>query len=477
MALDQQLRTLINAQNLTGDPSTGRTLPAITSPLAQLGMRLFFTKGLGGEFDAACASCHHPRLGGGDALALPIGVAAIDPDLLGPGRSNAGNLPLVPRHAPTTFNAGIWDHFLFNDGRVEALNPRPRANGGIGGIRTPDSALNVADANAGPNLPAAQSRFPVASDVEMRANLLPGASNDAVRNHLAARIGNYGAGAGQLARNQWLPQFQQAFGVAGGSAQSLVTYANIATALAEYERSQVFVDTPWRDYVRGNTASISDSAKRGAVLFLAAPGNGGGAGCSGCHRGDFFTDEQFHTIAVPQIGPGKGDGAAGSDDFGRGRETGVAGDRYQYRTPSLLNVALTAPYDHDGAYATLTDVVRHYRNPAGSVNNYFNNSRWCEQPQFAALPRNQCTALYPNARANTQLALDKLQADRANRVPRAMPVINISDAQVADLVAFMQTLTDRCAANPACVSRWVPARDGGFDNLQLDAVSQNGSPL
>ena len=84
--LNEKVREIITANDLTGDPSIGRELPDITSPKAQLGMKLFFTKALGGERDAACVTCHHPALGGGDDLSLPIGVDAQIPDLLGPGR-------------------------------------------------------------------------------------------------------------------------------------------------------------------------------------------------------------------------------------------------------------------------------------------------------------------------------------------------------------------------------------------------------
>ena len=475
--LDQQLRDLINAQGLTGDPSRGRRLPEITSPAAQLGMRLFFSRSLGGNFEAACASCHHPALAGGDELSLPVGVGALDPALLGAGRSTASGLPQVPRNAPTTFNIALWNRFLFDDGRIERLPPPPGANapGAGGAIRTPDSNFGQPDPEAGPNLPAAQSRFPVASVPEMRSeDFLPGAGNAAVRDHLAARLGNYGVGAGELARNEWLPLFQQAFDP-NGDAQSLVTYAHIGEAIAAYERSQLFVDTAWREYVAGNNAAMSAAAKRGAILFL-RPANQNGAGCSGCHRGDFFTDENFHTIAIPQFGPGKGDGATGDDDFGRGRESGNPDDRYQFRTPALLNIALTAPYDHDGAFATLTEVVRHYRNPQASATNYVANRRWCQLPQFAGLPHEDCAALYPNAAANTQAALDKLQADRQAR-RRALPPININDGQIADIVSFLNTLTDRCAADRACLAQWIPLRDGGPDGQQLDAVDQHGDNL
>jgi cytochrome c peroxidase len=471
--LDDQLRGAIHAQGLTGDPTRGRELTKISDPLPQLGMRLFFSKSLGGVLDSACASCHHPALGGADGLSLPVGTAAVNPALLGPGRKKKGGVPAVPRNAPTTFNAGLYDHFLFHDGRVESLAPQPGANGAGGPIRTPDVAFGQPDPEAGPNLPAAQSRFPVTAADEMRGGFAPKLGNDALRQRLAARIGNYGAGAGELSPNDWLPLFEGAFGVAD-TPRKLVNYANIETALAAYERSQVFVESPWKSYVAGDDAALSDSAKRGALMFLSPP-NRGGAGCSGCHRGDTFTDERFHTVAFPQIGPGKGDGTDGSDDFGRERESGDAQDLYAVRTPSLLNVALTAPYGHAGAYATLTDVVHHYRNPRASVESFFANGGWCQLAQFKALGATRCAALYPHARDNSELALAKLDQDDANG--RGLPPIRLNDAQVADIVAFLQSLTDRCAADPACRAQWVPDAGGAPDAEQLEAVDAHGKTL
>jgi hypothetical protein len=69
---DTQLRPLITTLGLTGDPSTGRNLPSISDPLPQLGMKLFFSKSLSGDFDTACASCHHhPRSAAATACRCP----------------------------------------------------------------------------------------------------------------------------------------------------------------------------------------------------------------------------------------------------------------------------------------------------------------------------------------------------------------------------------------------------------------------
>lgn len=474
-ALDQALATLIEDQNLAADPLAGRNLPAISEPLPQLGMRLFFSKSLGGEFDAACVSCHHPALGGADGLSLSVGVGATDPDLLGPGRTHAADgIPNVPRNAPTTFNLGLWDQVLFHDGRVQALTVTAGSNGAGGSIRTPDSGFGVADAAAGANLSAAQARFPVTSGEEMRAGLLSGASNAALRDRLAERLGNYGAGAGELASNDWLPAFQQAYGVSSG-AEELITFDNIAQAIGEYERSQVFVNNPWRDYMAGDLNAISDDAKRGAQLFFSRPQDGG-AGCSACHSGPAFSDEDFHTVAFPMIGHGKGDGVDGADDFGRERETGSALDRYAFRTPSLLNVALTAPYGRSGAYESLNEVLRHYDNPGNSVEDYFEGGGWCQLPQFEAMTASDCAALYPRAEANSRAALTKLQQDRAANRSR-LPNVNLNRQERADLRAFLEALTDPCLQDPACYGAWIPPADGGPDQQQLNAINVNGDPL
>ena len=143
---DVELLSLINTASITGDPTTGRTLPDINDPKARLGKKLFFSKGLGGDNDSACVTCHHPSLGGGDDLSLSIGVGAETPDLLGPGRfhdmaaTGYDGSPPVPRNAPTTFNIALWDQAMFHDGRVESIGKTKGVNGDDGsGIRTPDS--------------------------------------------------------------------------------------------------------------------------------------------------------------------------------------------------------------------------------------------------------------------------------------------------------------------------------------------------
>ena len=244
----EALLTLVAAAGITGDPTTGITLPAIEDAKAQLGKKLFFTKGLGGINDSACVTCHHPTLGGGDNLSLPIGVGAETPDLLGPGRFHDSAVvavdggvfdggPTVPRNAPTTFNIGLWDKVLFHDGRVESLGKTAGVNGDDGlGIRTPDSAFDVLDSDSGATLTVAQARFPVTSHEEMRGFTFEfGNTNAALRTALEAKLTAFGG---------WNTEFTAAFG------DPAITYGRIAEAIGEYELSQVFVDNPWRSEER-----------------------------------------------------------------------------------------------------------------------------------------------------------------------------------------------------------------------------------
>jgi cytochrome c peroxidase len=431
-------------------------------------MKLFFTKGLGGDKDSACVSCHHPALGGGDNLSLPIGVAAEVHDLLGPGRrhstsgTNFDGGPTVPRNAPTTFNIALWDKVLFHDGRVECLSTSTQNCVG-GNIRTPDSAFGATDTNAGANLAVAQARFPVTSAEEMRGFVFEsGNTNAAVRTHLQNRFNGTLA---ELSTNNWLTEFRTGFNNPTGTAATLITFANIVDAIGEYERSQIFVDNPWKDYVAGNKSAISEDAKKGALLFFRTSAQGG-ANCAACHSGDFFTDEKFHVIAMPQIGRGKGNGTTGDDDFGRFRETGVAADKYAFRTPTLLNVEVTGPYGHAGGYTTLTDVVKHHLNPQNSITNY----------DFTKIDSSIQAA---NMKTNTQLAMDTLTANRtAGTISPILEDITLTDTQVSQLVAFLKTLTDPCLKMRSCIAKWIPdASDTNPDALRVHAIDKNGNSL
>lgn len=462
---DQRLSELLAQQHITGDPTTGLALPKIDDPLAQLGMKLFYTKSLGGEMDSACVSCHHPSLGGTDRLSLGVGVGALQPDLLGPGRKHLSGEFTVPRNAPTTFNSALYRRSLFWDSRVSLLD---------GGIRTPESQWAIPDQMAGDTLLEAQARFPITSAEEMRTHQFEhGSPNATVRNHLAARLGGYDGGFNaqtELATNNWLPEFQTVFG-STQAAEDLITYDNIAVALASYEASQVFVNSPWKRYVDGDNNAISVEAKRGAILFFTDKSNGG-AHCSACHSGDLFSDELQHLVAFPQIGPGKGNGATGDDDFGFERETGNRHDRYRFRTPSLLNISMTAPYGHAGAYQTLEQVVGHYAEPQ-NAQSFFDNTNWCRR--VSSNSTKTCEQLFPNAKANSSNAFTEIENQSIDE--ESIVGISLDANQIGQIVEFLNALTDPCTQQRDCLAPWIPAASAGPDGHQLNGVDQFGKRL
>jgi cytochrome c peroxidase len=468
-----RVRGVATVLDLTGDPTTGRVLPAITDPKAQLGMKLFFSKSLGGNDDSACVTCHHPVLGGGDNLSLPIGVNSVNPELLGPGREHSELLaladnnslydggPTVPRNAPTTFNTGLLDQVMFHDGRVESIGKTVGFNGSDGlGIITPDSPLDdldnpLADPDAGDNLPTAQSRFPVTSPEEMRGFTFatPG-TNDDVRTALEVKLASV---------QSWLDEFAAVYG------DSTITYERIAEAIGEYERSQIFINTPWKAFLEGDDTAISDAARRGALLFM-LPTRVDGASCVSCHRGDRFTDEQFHVLGVPQIGRGKGDGDTGTDDFGRNRVSGNDNDLYAFRTPSLLNVTETGPWGHSGAYTTLESIVRHHLDPQAAFDNYDTT-----QLEPSIVDSGQTADM----QINTQKALDTLAANRLAGIS-SIQNVELTDDQISDLVEFLKTLTDPCVTDRSCLTPWIPDSDyidANPDLQLLKAVDAGLNPL
>jgi cytochrome c peroxidase len=143
-----------------------------------------------------------------------------------------------------------------------------------------------------------------------------------------------------------------------------ISLATVTRALAAFERTLLSFDSPYDRYrYGGQPDAISAAAKRGEALFF-----GEKLECYHCHSGFNFTDNQQHArLAYPEIGYHNNglynvDGRGGfpPDDPGLREVTGRAEDEGKFRTPSLRNVALTAPYMHDGSVPTLREVLAHY---------------------------------------------------------------------------------------------------------------------
>ncbi|MER2493180.1 FG-GAP-like repeat-containing protein [Catenovulum sediminis] len=400
----------------------------------QLGKALFFSTDLSMQDDVACVSCHHPELGGGDALSLPIGVDSLNKNMIGPGRTHDGERskdpladggPNVPRNAQTTFNLHVYTDHMFWDGRIEQL---------ADGIKTPDSIAKQADPNVGVDLVEAQARFPIVSTNEMFGHGSDaGKSNTEKRQLLINKLQQ---------KQTWLTLFSEAFASDNSdNAENLVTVDNIAKALAHYQKSQVFIESPWFDYLAGDKTAISESAKKGALLFYKPLGQGG-YGCNACHSGAGFTDNQFHNIAVPQIGRGKNTAAF---DTGRALVTSLQQDKYSFRTPSLLNIEVTAPYGHSGAYLTLEQIVKHHVGVEKALNEF--DYTLNDNPLFAHLP---VDSQRNKDRSSRAFEIWQTSPDRDLLATSVFGQSNIND-----LVAFLKTLTDPCTKSQACLQAWV----------------------
>jgi cytochrome c peroxidase len=293
-----------------------------------------------------------------------------------------------------------------------------------------------------------------------------------LRARLAARIGDYGAGAGEIPNNNWLAAFQTAF-QSSEPADQLITFDNIALAIGEYQRSMVFVDTPWKAYIEGNLNAISADAKQGAKLFFQEPQLG--LGCVACHGGDFFTDERNTIVGFPQIGPGKGDGPNGDEDFGREQQTANAQDRFMFRTPSLLNLLATAPYGHTGSLSFI-GATAHYFIPEATFDDELPGGSVCGIEQFANHP--DCAALFPNVVGNSSVALQAAIQQRNIDANLTFPDLFFSPPSDAPpMFAFLEALTDPCTLDRSCLAAWIPDPAEAPDSNQLNAVDANGNPL
>ena len=386
---------------------------------AELGQLLFWDPILSGNRNISCASCHHPRHGTSDGLSLGLGEGGIG---LGPDRTaDANNLPeqRIPRNATALFNLGAREFtVLFHDGRIETDPTR------ASGLRTPlddDMMLGFA------NVLSAQTMFPVLSGDEMAGHYSENDVSQAVRQ---GRItGPGGAWDIIAARVAAIPDYQVLFGAAYPeiAAGRPVDFTDISNAIAAFVALEWRSDSsPFDDHLRGKKA-LSGDALAGMELFY------GKAGCAGCHSGPFQTDQGFHAMGVPQIGPGKSERfETHAKDIGRMRVTGRSSDAYAFRTPSLRNVTETAPYGHNGAYATLQSFLEGHVSPLQAV---------------AAYDRDQ--AVLPALKdASDWRALDDPDEVAAiSAAAKSAPHVVLAPDEIAALIAFLGSLTDPVALN------------------------------
>lgn len=127
------------------------------------------------------------------------------------------------------------------------------------------------------------------------------------------------------------------------------TIKGIARAISAFERTLITPDSPFDKYLRGDKNALAAAEKRGLLLFISK------ASCSQCHNGVNLTDNEFHNL-----------GNNKSADPGRFQVTGAEKDRAAFKTPTLRNIALTAPYMHHGSLKTMEEVVDYYNRGGGA---------------------------------------------------------------------------------------------------------------
>ena len=282
----------------------------VTADKVQLGRKLFFDRRLSANNTVSCAMCHVPEQGfSQNELRLPVGIE---------GKS-------VRRNAPTIYNTAYLER-LFHDGRETSL------------------------------------------ENQVWAPLL--AANE---------MGNVSIGI-VIEKIDGLDDYSERFMKVFRRGPDMQT---VGMALASYERVLVSGNSPFdRWYYGGDESAVSASAKRGFGIFR------GKGRCVACHvvtqEFALFTDGQFHNTGIGYfatmkpvdtefellLAPGQSKhvesdlarttGTQSARDIGRYEVTGDPDDRWRYRTPTLRNVELTAPYMHDGSLATLDDVLQFY---------------------------------------------------------------------------------------------------------------------
>jgi cytochrome c peroxidase len=437
LTTDQKISALMTQ----ADARTPDAIATHSDALVKLGEALFWDPELSGNRDTSCATCHHPQLGTGDGLSLPIGTGGFG---LGLERVRPENRrDFVPRNAPPVFNLGHAEwQTLFWDGRAFT---RPD-----GSFHTPVSDRMLPGLDS---ILAAQAMFPVTSREEMRG-LRGDVDIFGNPNELAAIV-DYRPSeiwAALMTRLLAIPEYVTLFAAAYPDVPTEdLTFVQAANAMAAYQSTTfTFLDSPFDRYLAGDADALDEQQKQGAILFY------GEAGCATCHAGPLLTDQQFHNILVPQVGPGKGRDQP--FDLGLARETGNNCDRYKFRTPPLRNVSLTGPYMHNGAFWTLEDAVRHHFDPVDGLLAY--------DPTQLAPAALQAMCL------DDPEVIDSILATKSESASEG---VQLTEAEFDALMAFLHSLTSPSAIDltdtiPTSVPSGLPV--GG--SLQIENSSVLG---
>ena len=415
-SLDAQLRRQFTQWNIVPIGEAPHQDPAMVA----LGQALMFDKILSGNRDVSCATCHDPTQHLTDGLALAVGTGG---NGSGPARTLGAGRVFVPRNAPTLLNSPIGLPYIFWDGRLTRFGPP-----------LPDVVLPTND------LLQAQAMLPVLNRVEMRGEK---GDLDVFGNpNELAQFDDTQPNAiwqGVMHRLVAVPGYVTLFNAAFPSIPSTsLTFQDMATAIAAFQTDALMkTGSPFDRYLARDNNALSVAAKRGGVLFF------GEARCSQCHNGPFLGGRDFANSGVPQLGPGVGQGAP--LDKGRGELLNFQFYQFAFRVPPLRNVELTAPYFHNGSFPTLESVVKHYNDVSTSLRTF------------------DPSTLPASVQGSYHGDVGTINAVLATLDGRLQSPLHLTDAQIADLVAFLKSLTDPAARDlsgivPASVPSGLPVR-------------------
>ncbi|MDJ0992075.1 MAG: cytochrome c peroxidase [Dinoroseobacter sp.] len=391
---------------------------------AEIGQLLFYDKILSGNRNISCGTCHHHDHHGTDGLSLGIGEGG---EGVGPKRT-AGTgkdriRKRIPRNAPALWNLGHKDiRVLFHDGRLEVSDLYGN------GFNSPAQEWLPAGFD---HILAAQAVLPLVAQFEMAGNPKENEIAGAVHDRIDA------AWPILAKRVRTIPEYGEKFVEAFDhiNQPDQVTIVEIANALAAFiGREWQSYDAPFDAWLSGDADALSPDQDRGRQLFF------GEAGCAACHSGPLFSDQGFHALALPAFGPGRTrQWDPMPRDVGRVGESNRLEDSYRFRTPSLRNVALTAPYGHNGAYPTLETMVRHHVDPDAA------RAAW--KPALAALPEVPWLEEIDFVIQTDRLEMARQAATRDIRIGL------LDEDKISDLVAFLHALTGKTADGPRPLGR------------------------
>lgn len=340
--LDQELAQIIKEEGLIPLEPIKRNMK---TDVVRLGAFLFNETSLSGNRDMSCHTCHVPHFATTEPLPFSIGTGGRG---MGSRRFQA-NGGVTRRHSPHLFNLGYQDiEFMFWDGRVYRSQE-------TGELQTPEATLN-GPSPIRPDITsqletslAVQTIFPIVNELEMM-----GQNNDIADQKTNPK--RWDAVMKRLLTGEkkevYFEQFKKAF---PGTPEEDLNIGHVGKALGEFISNGFnLTDTPYDRYLKGDLNALTLEEKKGLVVF-AKRGQ-----CLNCHNGRHLSNFEFKTVGTPQVAWEK---HPAPYDNGRFEVTGNKRDLFKFRTPTLRNVSITAPFMHTGVYQTLEEVIEHYDNP------------------------------------------------------------------------------------------------------------------